>query len=69
MALSKCAKCGGTSFEILEVSPEGAVYMFNFIQCAACGAPVGVVPFYNLENEIMETHKLVKRIAQKVGAA
>ena len=69
MAYSKCAHCDSTQFEIREVSAAGANFKYNFIQCARCGNPVGVVDYSNLEQTIIETHKLVKRIAQQMGLA
>ena len=68
MAYSKCAHCDNSSFEIREVSPRGAGYKYNFIQCSSCGAPVGVVSYYNLDQTILQIEKLVKAIAYRVGA-
>ena len=49
MGTSTCPKCGNTSFECVEalnvqhLGPE-----HNFIQCAACGAVVGVLERQNI---------------------
>lgn len=68
MANSKCGHCDGTIFEIREVQPRGSEYKFNFIQCASCGVAIGVVSFYNLEAQILETHKFVERILERLQA-
>jgi len=58
MATSTCPKCSSTTFEMTEVLPKGSRYKFMFIQCAACGAVVGVTDWYN-------TSSLLEKIAAK----
>ena len=48
MAISKCAKCDNTVFEMVEKEPIGANFKIMFIQCNRCGAVVGVQDYYNL---------------------
>ena len=48
MAMSRCPKCENSSFELKEASPRGSSYKFNFIQCASCGAVVGVADYWNV---------------------
>lgn len=43
MATSKCPACPSTSFEMIEATIDGAKYKNKFIQCARCGAVVGVL--------------------------
>ncbi len=42
MAASRCGACGKTRFELNGATPTGCRSQINFIQCAACGAVVGV---------------------------
>jgi hypothetical protein len=43
MAVSTCMKCAGHSFELALVTPIGESRKLTFIQCSACGAPVGAL--------------------------
>jgi hypothetical protein len=47
MAISTCVKCNGHHFEVKEAEPNNAKYKQVFVQCAGCGAVVGVVPYYD----------------------
>jgi predicted nucleic-acid-binding Zn-ribbon protein len=47
MATSTCPKCGGHGFEIIDHTPASATSPVSFIQCVACGSPIGVTEFYN----------------------
>ncbi|KAA4627384.1 hypothetical protein F3B42_08810 [Bacteroides ovatus] len=60
MATSKCPKCDSTRFEMKEGAINGSRFRYNFVQCAACGAVIGVVPFHN-------TNALLEQIADKLG--
>lgn len=60
MAISKCSKCDCTRFEMKEATVSGSAYRQYFVQCASCGAVVGVVPFYN-------TGALIHQMAEKLG--
>ena len=48
MAKSKCPHCDGTHFELKTFEARGARYQHNFIQCAGCGAPFGVLEYQNV---------------------
>lgn len=52
MLMSKCGFCGGLSWEIHEESPRGAALKVNFIRCALCKVPVGVLPFMDHSSQI-----------------
>ena len=60
MAISKCSKCGYTCFELKEANVRGSNFKQNFIQCASCGAVVGVVPYMN-------TAALIYQLADKLN--
>lgn len=60
MATSKCSKCNCTNFEMKEANIIGSKFKYYFIQCASCGAVIGVVPYHN-------TNVLLEQIANKLG--
>lgn len=47
MAESTCPKCDCHSFEMVESTPKNAAWRYIFVQCASCGAVVGVADFIN----------------------
>ena len=59
MAVSTCPKCPGTTFEVVEASPIGAPSKLVFIQCASCGAVVGV-------KDYLDTQTVIDEIAKKL---
>lgn len=66
MAISKCGKCEGTSFELKNsVTRTGSVidgtqFAYSFIQCRSCGTVVGVVDSHHVPS-------LLQKIAAKMG--
>jgi hypothetical protein len=48
MAASQCLKCGNAHFEAVDIEPDNVSVDLLAIQCAACGAVVGIV-----ENEVV----------------
>jgi hypothetical protein len=68
MAFSKCPHCKGGFFELKEVSPQGSNFKQNFVQCAGCGAPVGVVDYSNTAMLLGKQEKRIAALQQEVGA-
>ncbi len=66
MALSKCPHCNNTSFETKEVSPSGSPFSAIFIQCAGCGAPAGVMDFYNIGTLLNIQGAKIEELLQKI---
>lgn len=60
MASSMCPRCESHRFELKENTPTGSGYRMYFIQCASCGAVVGVTPYHN-------TSALLGKLASKLG--
>lgn len=60
MATSKCPKCDSTRFELKEAVISGCNYKHFFIQCASCGAVIGVIPYHY-------TNALLEKLANKLG--
>jgi RNase P subunit RPR2 len=48
MAISTCPKCDSTIFETKEGAVRGSNFKLTFVQCASCGAVVGVLDFFNI---------------------
>lgn len=68
MATSTCQKCGGTEFEGKEHTPIECNYKYVFIQCASCGAVVGVVNFYHNEQLIHDLANNLDEIKNKINS-
>lgn len=69
MAISTCAKCSGTFFEMKTAEPKNSRYKKLFIQCSACGAVVGVSDYHDSgvlakdnQRELADLKKVLKRI-------
>jgi len=60
MAYSKCIKCDGTYFEMVEKEPQKSAYKVMFIQCSSCGGVVGVMDYFNIGT-------LLQKILKKLG--
>jgi hypothetical protein len=57
MAVSTCPKCAGHGFELALFTPLGASHKLALVQCAGCGAPVGVMdPTTGPQIEALRTH-------------
>jgi hypothetical protein len=72
--VSSCAKCGGESFRVEELSPVGSVYRLDFMQCSGCGAPVGLTEHFNtglmleqLDKTMAESGGHLARIERAIG--
>jgi endonuclease/exonuclease/phosphatase (EEP) superfamily protein YafD len=81
MAISACARCQNQSFELQEATVSGANRKLVFVQCAGCGAPVGVVESHallryqeqdarmkNLEHQLASIAGSLSHIGRIVGA-
>lgn len=60
--MSKCSNCQNTTFKIQEQSPIGSAFKVNFIQCSKCGAPVGVVDYFDVHSGINSLHEKLENI-------
>jgi transcription initiation factor IIE alpha subunit len=64
--ISKCGKCSSLSFELVEQAPRGSKYKLLFVQCASCGAPVGVLEYFNSGVQIENTNKKIQSLENKI---
>ncbi len=60
MATATCPKCDSTTFEAKEHTPRGSNFKFLFVQCAHCGAVVGVMDYFNIGG-------MLQSLAKKLG--
>jgi len=60
MARSTCAKCGGTTFELVENEPRGAKFKYFFVQCSSCGVVIGVQEYFNAGAILTKIAKALK---------
>lgn len=63
---STCKHCGGQIFEVVEQSPTNANYKMFFVQCSACGQPVGVLEYYTGWVKMNNIEDKVKRLEAKL---
>lgn len=66
MALSKCGFCGSTSFELMQTSPRSSRFKLYFVQCASCGAPVGVQEYENTGAKLSALDEKVGKLEQQL---
>jgi hypothetical protein len=66
MAVSKCVKCGGTRFEMVEGQPAGSKVKLFLVQCAACGGVVSAMDLYAVGEIVKRTAATVKLIADRL---
>ena len=59
MDQSKCPKCEGLEFEVVNQTPINSNYELIFVRCNQCKTVVGVIDFYNVGT-------LIKKLAQKL---
>jgi hypothetical protein len=54
-------KCKNTRFELHESRPAGAKSPIQFVQCAKCGTPVGVLNFHTSIAESKDQEELLEK--------
>lgn len=67
MAASTCQKCGKTSFEMAPANIAKSTHQLFFIQCASCGAVVGIQESENLSHSLSALTKKIDDIARKIS--
>lgn len=67
MAASTCAKCGNVSFEVKTIEPVGGNFKQNLLQCRGCGAPVGVLDYYNLGGLLKDQEKEIAGLKRQLS--
>ena len=59
--MSKCGKCNGMSFKIVEQSPLGSAFKLMFVQCSSCNVPIGAMEYFNSGAKVEEQTKELKK--------
>ena len=67
MTDSNCIKCGGASFEAVEVEPQGIERALLAVQCADCGGVVGVVEKADLTSMFHQQNRALIFVGQQFG--
>jgi uncharacterized Zn finger protein len=60
MATSRCPTCQASSFESVPIEVRNHNYQLVSIQCASCGAVVGIMDLYSIST-------LIKKLAKKLN--
>lgn len=67
MAQSNCLKCGGHNFEMVHANNlEGSKRSVLFVQCAECGAVIGVLDFVNVGVQVAQAKDDLQRMVDKL---
>jgi hypothetical protein len=68
MALSRCPHCKGGRFEVVLKEPAGSAFKMNFAQCSTCGAPFGIVDYFNLGTLLKKQEKKVEELDRRLSS-
>jgi len=66
-SVSKCGKCEGGSFKIVEQTPSGSNFKLNFVQCASCNTPIGVLEYLNIGAQSDRIQKAIEPIDSRLA--
>ena len=67
MVTSKCGSCEGTEFEMVQQDDvRGSRYKLMFVQCASCGAVVGVTTHEHIPTLIHGLTGLVNALIARI---
>lgn len=61
-----CPHCRATSWKIVTIEPIGGNFKQNVLQCNGCGAPVGVLDYYNLGGLLKEQEKEIASLKREL---
>jgi len=54
-----CPKCESTRFKNAEITPEGSNYKLSATFCADCGAPFGLMDYFNIGKLVQHQEKQI----------
>jgi hypothetical protein len=66
MAQTKCPHCENTRFETTVQQPKNSNFKLVFLQCGDCGAPFGVLPYYDERGILVEISNRLKEIERRI---
>jgi len=67
MAVSTCAKCSKSGWEIKENTPKDSLQRIYLVQCMYCGSVVGVMEDKPISQLILDQNKIINRLAKSAG--
>jgi len=68
MATSSCPKCGKTDFEMKEAAKiAGTTHKYMFVQCAACGAVVGLTEHHHIGLVLRAIKESIDKLNKRTG--
>lgn len=65
--MATCPHCQHESFELEETSPAGSAFKVNFIKCANCEAPVGVLEYYDTGDLLKEQEAVLAKMEKQIS--
>lgn len=68
MATPRCSKCNGHEFETSVNTPKGSKFRFLFVQCADCGAVLGVLDALNIGDTLVSLNNTIEGIQAEIVA-
>ena len=68
MATSTCPKCDHEFFEMEEAEPlgRGTKFRLHLVQCARCGAVVGVIDYVDLATTVQKINERLEDMEHKL---
>lgn len=67
MAVSKCGRCECKSFEMVQQDAvAGSRFKLQFVQCAGCGAVVGVTTYEHVPSMLNSLSSLVNSLIARI---
>jgi hypothetical protein len=64
--VTKCPHCNSTRFELKEIEPNGSIYKLSAVQCVGCGAPSGVMDFWNIGTLLKQQEKQISDLNSRL---
>lgn len=65
--MTACVKCGGGSFTLKLFDPTNGNKKLNMVQCAMCGAPAGVVEYYDAGTLLKAQEKAIADLGRRLS--
>jgi hypothetical protein len=63
---TKCPHCNTTRFELKEIEPVGSTYKVNVLQCTSCGAPSGIMDYWNIGTLLKQQEKHISDLSKQI---
>lgn len=57
---SRCSRCQGNQFEMVEDTPTGSAFKLMYVRCSSCKTVIGLTDYYNIGD-------LIYKLAEKLN--